>query len=246
MRWWLRQVAVLAADRDETTERIARAFGLEVCHRNDEIREFAMSNSLCAVGSQFLEIATPLDGGSPAGRRLETRGEGGYLVILQTNDIDEARQRAEAAGAAVTIELEHPGARELHLHPKSTAGVALALDWMDPPESWKWAGPDWERAVRADVVLGLAGLTISADEPQSIATRWAEILGTDIEAGPDASTIWLEEGWLRFARRVGGPPALSRLHLTPADPSITDSVWVGACEITTLPGGGPSPRPAQT
>lgn len=235
MSWRLRQAAVLAADRDVITKLIGGAFGLEVCHQADTMDEFAMSNALFAIGTQFVEVATPLDDSSPAGRLLEKRGEGGYLIILQTDDIDEARERAEAAGAIVTIELERPDALELHLHPKTTAGVGLALDWMDVPDSWRWAGPDWERAVRTDVVLGLAGLTVSADDPDAVAARWGEILATDVDTGPDGSMIWLDEGWLRFAPRVGAAPALSRVHLNPTDPSRPISVWVGDCEITTLP-----------
>ena len=109
MSWWIRQVAVLAADLDGTVGQIAERFDLDVCHRSDRVEGHAMSNALMPVGEQFLEVASPLDNSSPAARLLARRGDCGYLVILQTDDMDAARGCAEAKGAAVTIELPMAG-----------------------------------------------------------------------------------------------------------------------------------------
>ena len=102
MSWWIRQVAVLAADLDRTIDHIVDRFDLDVCHRAESVEGYAMSNALMPVGEQFLEVASPLDDRSPAARMLARRGDCGYLVMLQTNDMDAARRRVETAGATVT------------------------------------------------------------------------------------------------------------------------------------------------
>ncbi|GIR19509.1 MAG: hypothetical protein CM15mP34_0330 [Gammaproteobacteria bacterium] len=30
-------------------------------------------------------------------------------------------------------------------------GAILSLDWMNPKESWKWAGPNWEEYISGPV-----------------------------------------------------------------------------------------------
>ena len=37
----------------------------------------------------------------------------------------------------------YPDIVDVHLHPRDTGGVLLALDAVDPPGSWRWAGPAW-------------------------------------------------------------------------------------------------------
>ncbi len=128
----LRQVAVLARDRDAAIAEITASFSLEVCHADDEVAGFAMANALMPVGDQFLEVASPLDDSTPAARLLGRRGEGGYLVIVQVDDIDRARHRAEEAGAKVTIEIDRPGAREIHFDPRSTG-----VEWPWPSTGWR-------------------------------------------------------------------------------------------------------------
>ena len=38
-------------------------------------------------------------------------------------------------------ESDHQQAKAIHLHPKQMGGAIVSLDWMNPKESWKWAGP---------------------------------------------------------------------------------------------------------
>ena len=42
---------------------------------------------------------------------------------------------------------DHADMAGTHLHPKDVPGAIVSLDWADPPESWRWAGPAWTRAV---------------------------------------------------------------------------------------------------
>ena len=38
---------------------------------------------------------------------------------------------------------------------------------MQPPESWRWAGPGWRERSRAELATGLVGVVIEAPDPRS-------------------------------------------------------------------------------
>ena len=48
---------------------------------------------------------------------------------------------------------------------------------MDPPESWKWAGPSWQEHVRTDTVTALSGVTVAVPDPEATAKKWADVFG---------------------------------------------------------------------
>lgn len=41
------------------------------------------------------------------------------------------------------------------------------------------AGPDWQQAVRADVVDGIEAVELEVPDPDGTADRWRELLGRD-------------------------------------------------------------------
>jgi len=229
--WWLRQVAVLASDLGATVDAIRDTFSLAVCHRSDHVEGFAMANALLPVGEQFLEVASPLDGSSPAARMLATRGECGYLLILQTDDLDGARHRATAAGATVTIELDEADAHEVHFHPRSTGGVALAFDWMEPESHWRWAGDGWRNHVCTDTVTGIAGVTLGAPQHHDLAALWGRLLGIDPVERGGALYIPLRGGFLRFVP-CDDRPSLRAVHLTGRH-ATTCTLQIGDVVVTT-------------
>jgi hypothetical protein len=53
----------------------------------------------------------------------------------------------------------------------------VSLDWADPPESWRWAGPAWRGGAPAGVRGGVTSLAVAASDPGKISARWAEVLG---------------------------------------------------------------------
>ena len=115
-------------------------------------------NAVFPVGDAFLEIVSPVQEGTTAGRLLDKHGgDYGYMVIMQLSDLEAARARLDGLGVRVVWKADLRDAAGTHLHPKDVGGTILSLDWMDPPESWRWAGPDWEQHVRTDVVSGLSG-----------------------------------------------------------------------------------------
>ncbi len=172
----LRQVALVARDLEPTVDAMCSTLGVEVCYRDPGVAEFGLVNALFAVGDAFLEIVSPQQDGTTAGRLLDKHGgDWGYMVIMQLSDLDEARARLDGLGVRVVWKADLRDAAGTHLHPKDVGGAILSLDWMDPPESWKWAGPEWQQHVRNDTTTALSGVTVAVPDPDATAKRWADV-----------------------------------------------------------------------
>ena len=98
MRIRLRQVAFVAADLSPVEADIEEHLGLESCFRDPGVARFGLRNVLYPVGDQLLEVVSPTEAGTTAGRLLAKRGgDGGYMVILQVDDLEPHRRRRTAA-----------------------------------------------------------------------------------------------------------------------------------------------------
>ena len=173
----LRQVVVVAEDRDRVVDALCRALDVEVCFRDPGVAEFGLENALMPVGDQFLEVVSPRQEGTTAGRLLDKRGgDGGYMVIVQCDDLDRRRARLPERGIRVVWQNDLADIRGTHLHPRDVGGAIVSIDETTPPDSWRWAGTKWRDHVRAGVVDAVVGVTVAADDPAAMAARWAEAL----------------------------------------------------------------------
>jgi hypothetical protein len=196
----IRQIALVARELEPAVADLCAVFGLEISLRDPGVAEFGLHNAVMPIGDTFLEVVSPVRAGTSAGRFLERRsGDGGYMVILQTDDLAGDRRRAEGLGARVVWTVALSDIATVHLHPRDLGGALVSLDQPRPPESWRWAGPGWERAMRTDVVRRITGVELQAKDPAALARRWAEVLGRSVEwDGADVHEIALEDGVLRF------------------------------------------------
>src|SRR3954469_18850515 len=98
----LRQIALVGQDLDACEADIRAILGLDYAYDDPGVGKFGLKNAVFPVGETFLEVVSPKQPGTTAGRLLEKRGgDGGYMVILQVEDIAEARARIAAANARV-------------------------------------------------------------------------------------------------------------------------------------------------
>ncbi|WP_397418988.1 VOC family protein [Phenylobacterium sp.] len=201
----LRQIALVGADLAAAKAEITQVLGLGADYLDKGVRKFGLVNAVWPVGDTFLEVVSPAEPGTTAGRLMDKRGgDGGYMVILQVDDGLAARARAVGLGVRLVEQAEFKGVVMTHFHPRDVGGAILSVDQMTPPERWEWGGPDWEANVRTEVTTGIVGAELQGPDPEAMATRWGEVLGRPVEFTGEGWRIALDGGELRFVEAKDG------------------------------------------
>jgi hypothetical protein len=197
----LRQVALVAADCDATSRDLMRTFGWREPFHDSGVGAFGLTNSVFAVGDTFVEVVAPREVGTTAGRYRERRGgDSGYMAIFQLSDLAAARDRLVQLGVRVVWRADLDDIAGTHLHPKDVPGALVSLDWAEPADSWRWAGPAWVGGAPPHSPGGLTGITVEVPDPQGTGQRWAAVLGLTAASSPGVTTVDLPESGqtLRF------------------------------------------------
>ena len=101
----LKQICLVAADLDRVEDDLNAIFGIEVAYSDPALDQFGLRNIMLPIGNSFLEVVSPIQENTTAGRFLERRdGDGGYMVILQCGDIGAVRERVERLGIRIVFE----------------------------------------------------------------------------------------------------------------------------------------------
>ena len=225
MHMRLRQIALVAADLDAARADIGAVLGLDWAYDDPGVGKYGLKNAVFPIGETFLEVVSPKQAGTTAGRLIERRGgDGGYMVILQTDDLAAARAMIHAAGARIVDQWDGEAAAFTHIHPKDVGGAILSVDHMNPKEHWAWGGPDWRSHVRTDVSTAVVGAELQAADPAAMAARWAAVLDRSATRAGAVWTIALDAGEIRFVpARDGRGDGLSALDVAVRDPAATQA-----------------------
>ena len=190
--------------RDPVVDSLCKLFDIKVSFNDPGVGHFGLENAVLPVGTDFLEVVSPVEENTTAGRYLERRsGDGGYMVIIQVDDFSEVQNTIKENNVTVVWESEHPEARAIHLHPKEMGGAILSLDWMNPKESWKWAGPNWNEFVNTNTLKRFVGVEIQSDDPEGMKSKWQSVLRMPPERVSD-NKINLDNTWIRFVEDQDG------------------------------------------
>jgi hypothetical protein len=203
----LRQVALVVTDCETTARQLQETFSWREPFHDPGVGQFGLANAVFAAGDTFVEVVSPVRPATTAGRYLERRGgDSGYMAIFQMPDLAQARRRVADAGVRVVWTADLADIAGTHLHPKDVPGAIVSLDWADPPQSWRWAGPEWTGRAPSHPRGGVSGLTVEVFEPAGAAARWAEVLGLTAAHDGSTATIWLEDAGqeLRFVPATSG------------------------------------------
>ncbi|MFL5296862.1 MAG: VOC family protein [Phenylobacterium sp.] len=217
----LRQIALVGQDLAACEADIRAILGLDYAYDDPGVGAFGLKNAVFPVGETFLEVVSPKQEGTTAGRLLEKRGgDGGYMAILQVRDIEDARARLKAAGARTVAETDRDGVHMSHIHPKDIGGAIVSVDQMEPWERWEWGGPVWRDHLRTDTSTAIVGAEIQGDDPEALANRWSQVLGQPVVREDGGWRMTLDEGGeIRFVTAADGRgEGLGRFDVAVKDP----------------------------
>ena len=203
----IRQIVFAATDLDAAVASFERELGLTVAYRDPLVAEFGLRNALMVLGDQFIEVVSPTRENTAAGRHIARHGDSAYMLILQTDDLDRDRARLTQLGVRLVWEHAYPDIRTVHLHPKDIGAAIVSIDQAQPPESWRWAGPDWQKHSKPGQIVHCS---IGAVDPPALQKRWSEVLGVPASA---PETIALEGANLAFEKADSDLIRSYQLHL---------------------------------
>lgn len=174
----LRQAVIAVGDLERSVEALRSGFGLGEPFSDPAVGHFGLRNAVFAIGDTFLELVSPAQDDTAAGRLLERRGgDCGYMAMLQVEDVAAARERARRLEIREVFEVALDDISEAHLHPTEIGGAIVSISEPVPPSSWRWGGPDWrDRSVPGAV----RGLTVAVADPAAVGSRWREVAGGPI------------------------------------------------------------------
>jgi hypothetical protein len=176
-------------------DQIQGELGLAPPYHDPGVGVFGLENAVFSVGDTFLEVVAPREPDTAAGRYLERRGgDSGYMAMFQVPELEKARGRLAELGVRAVWTADLDDIAGTHLHPKDVPGAIVSLDWANPPESWRWAGPTWTGTAPPHPPGGIVHLTIEVSEPAAAGRRWADVLCTEAGADGEAATVALEGG----------------------------------------------------
>ena len=246
----LRQIALVARALEPVERQLTAVLATDVCFRDPGVGRYGLHNALWALGGTFLEVVAPIRDDTAAGRYLDRRGgDGGYMYIVDCDDLDARRAQFAALGVRV-VENARAGdavlwSEAIHLHPKDTGGCLLSIDrhsgGTDMMGGYRWAGADWQSKARRDVVI--SGAVLQCEDPAATARRWARVLGRPAAASTDGYELRLDNAIARFVPVADDRgEGLARVLLSCAEPATLlaaataigasiGSSWIELCGV---------------
>jgi len=193
----LRQAVLVAGELEPAAAALRSALGLEEPFRDPGVGAFGLANVVFALGDCFLEIVSPQQPDTAAGRYLARHGNGGYMVIFDLEDLEGARERAATLGVRTVWQIDLPDISGTHLHPADMRGAIVSIDRSRPYGTWHWGGPEWTERTGTGAAGRLAGITVAVPDPAAVAQRWGEVLGVPFERN-GRPVLHLDGGEVRF------------------------------------------------
>jgi len=221
----MRQICLVARHLAPVVDEIGSGLGLAVCHRDPAVGKYGLENALFPVGDKFLEVVAPVREGTTAGRYLDRRrGDGGYMVITQCDDLAPRRARCEALGVRIANEIGYPDYRELQLHPRDVGGAMLSFAWQDgarsPGGPWHPAASDGSAAPAPGPIRAMTAAELQSEDPDRLARRWSDVIERPVRVQDGQRIIRLDDATLRFTEATDGRgEGLAGLDLACAEPA---------------------------
>jgi hypothetical protein len=180
----LRQAVLAAGDLEAVAGQLRETLALGEPFRDPDVAIFGIANTVFALGDCFLEVVSPTQPDTAAGRYLERHGgDAGYMLIFDLENLEPARDRAGEMGIRTVWQMDLPDISGTHLHPSDMSGAIVSIDSSRPFGTWRWAGPEWRGRTGNGAAGRLAGVTVAVGDPRATAARWGAVLGVPVENG---------------------------------------------------------------
>lgn len=168
-----------ARDLDAVADELRERLRLGEPYADPGVAYFGLRNAVFALGDTFLEVVSPTQPDTAAGRLIERRGgDCGYMLMFQVEELAPRRTAAGELGIREVFDVSLDDMAEVHLHPADIRGAIVSLSQPDPRESWRWGGPDWQTRSASRTI---AGATLEVPEAGPTAERWRAVLGEEPE-----------------------------------------------------------------
>lgn len=218
----IRQVVLITDDLAAASAQARELFGFTGgVSLDEEMAKLGFEHVIFSFADTFVEIVSPLDPASPHGRMLEKNGPGGYMVVVQVDDVPALVDRAAGLGFGPIMNEDYHGAPLTQWHPKHL-GTLAEIDQVSPPESWHFAPAVFEQC-SPDVARDIVAASLVADDPDGLASTWAQLL---VREAPQDGVVRLARGeTLTILPADGGHRGLRSVDVVAADPArVGDAV----------------------
>lgn len=242
----LRQIALVAKDLEPVAAQLNAVFGLRIAFRDPAVATFGLVNAVMPVGGEFLEIVQPVTTDASAGRYLARRGgDAGYMLIFEAPDALAHRKRLIGKGLRSIAQWDKPHYTFTHFHPKDFDGVLVSVDtagdgstWRERFSDWPPAGPHWKDHLAPEDVVGIAGATVQARDPETTAACWSDLL----QAERNGPALKFDGATVRFVESADADGVgVIGIDIAVTDPAAvfarTKSSGVGVVDGKPLIGG---------
>ncbi|CAI6331835.1 unnamed protein product [Periconia digitata] len=193
----LRQIALVTDDLEKARRQLTYVIGTEIIYEDPEVAQWGLKNILVPLGGDIIEVVSPFKSDTTAGRLLQKRGEGGYMIIMQTYDAAHRRDMIRSRNLAKVIwEYNHGDGLAVQYHPKAAKGGTMveidshSVTAQNPTplqtrfSPWHACGTDYKRYssfMKRYSHLSLQGCVLRVspgDLAQEDALRqWGEVFG---------------------------------------------------------------------
>jgi Glyoxalase-like domain len=220
----LRQICLAAPQLKRVVDDIQTIFRLEVCYRDPNVAPYGLENALIPIGTDFLEVVSPIREDTAAGRFISrTRGHGGYMAIFQANDPRRRQAHAKSLGVRTAHEIEREAYQSAQLHPRDCRAAFIELGHSQGGDekigTWWPAGPNWKDYVRTTDTMRMLGISLESPQPAELAAHWSAILETPITQNGTALALRFEDAFIHFL--PGSAEVLVSIHIQVHDQAAT-------------------------
>lgn len=219
----LRQICLVAKDLPRVIADMQAIFGVRLAYRDPHVRRYGLENALFPFGLAFVEVVSPIEPDTAAGRFLERSGGiGGYMAIFNCSDPQRRGRHANGLGVRTAHTIDHKGFHAVQLHPRDCRAAMIEFDRSDGEEDLRGpyspaGGTGWTDAIKTDVTKRLAEIVVESADPAGIGQHWSAIIEKPFVPEGEGGRIAVDMTAIRFVKGSDARESLRTLVIEVAD-----------------------------